>query len=220
MRLLDCEQGSPEWFEARRGIPTASKFKTIIGVRKDARDKVTRRTYMAKLAAERITGEPTEEYSNLHMERGKLMEDEARSLYAFLNDVEPQQVGFVVADDGSTGCSPDALIGNDGMLEIKTALPHIVVGYIDKGDFPPEHKAQTQGGLWIAEREWIDLAIYWPKMPPFIKRAHRDEAYIAELAQAVALFNEELDELTERIRRYGEPSTLKADLKQSVLMAG
>ena len=69
--LIDCEQGSESWYQARLGIPTASEFKTLLGIKKDARDKATRRTYMHKLAGEIITGKPMENYVNDHMARGK-----------------------------------------------------------------------------------------------------------------------------------------------------
>lgn len=203
IKIVDCEQGTEEWHRARMGIPTASEFKTLLGINKDAKDKKTRTTYMLKLAGEILTGEPMESYSNPHMERGKIMEDEARSFYAFMADAEPVRVGFI--RNGDCGCSPDSLIGDAGALEIKTALPHILGDYILKDTFPAEHKAQTQGVLWVAEREWIDLSIYWPKMPRFVKRAPRDEAYIKELASGVAQFNDELREMVEKIRRYGRP---------------
>ena len=203
LEFIDCAQNSPEWLRARMGIPTASEFKTIIGIKKDAKDKVTRQTYMRRLAGEIITGEPSETYSNAHMERGHAMEDEARSLYAFMHDADPQCVGF--ARNGQKGCSPDSLIGGDGLLEIKTALPHIVIEKLLKDEFPPEHKPQTQGALWVCEREWIDIAVYWPKLPLFTKRAYRDEAFIRDLSQAVDDFNSELAEMVERVKRYGAP---------------
>jgi hypothetical protein len=208
LEIIDCPQNSPEWHRARMGIPTASEFKTIIGIKKDAKDKVTRQTYMRKLAGEIITGEPTESYSNSHMERGHAMEDEARSLYAFMTDAEPLRVGFI--RNGQKGCSPDSLIGDRGALEIKTALPHILIEKLLKDEFPPEHKAQTQGVLWVGEREWIDINVYWPKLPPFVKRAYRDEAFIRDLSQAVDDFNSELAELVERVRRYGAPAKQEA----------
>lgn len=205
MKIVDCTQGTPEWHQARAGIPTASEFSTVLakGKTKDS-ESVTRRRYIHKLAGERITGEPAESYSNGFMDRGKEMEPQARDDYGFINDVTPELVGFVTLDDGSAGCSPDSFIGTNGMLEIKSAAPHILLEHMLKGDFPPEHKAQTQGGLWVCEREWIDLLIYWPKMKPFIVRAHRDEAYIRDLASAVAVFNEEVAAVVERYQRYGE----------------
>lgn len=206
LEIIDCEQNSPEWYRARMGIPTASEFKTIIGIKKDAREKVTRRTYMLKLAGELITGEPMESYSNDHMERGKAMEDEARNLYAFMTDAEPKRVGFI--RNGPKGCSPDSLIddpilGKRGMLEIKTKLAHLTIDCLLKDEFPSEHRAQCQGALWVAEREWIDICVYWPKLPLFVKRAYRDEAFIKDLGQAVDDFNSELAEMVERVRRYG-----------------
>ena len=93
--IIVCEQNSPEWFEARRGIPTASMFATVMAKGKDKGPSLTRATYMRKLAGEIITGEPMENYSNAHMERGHSMEGEARDFYAFLTSDPPEQVGFI-----------------------------------------------------------------------------------------------------------------------------
>lgn len=204
LQIIDCEQNSPEWHRARMGIPTASEFKTIIGIKKDAREKVTRRTYMLKLVGEILTGEPAENYTNANMERGHAMEEEARDLYAFMHNAEPRRVGFV--RNGPKGCSPDSLIGGGGLLEIKTKFPHLLIDCLLKDDFPAEHKAQCQGALWVAEREWIDICVYWPGLPLFVKRAKRDEAFIGDLARAVDDFNAELAETVERVRRYGTPA--------------
>lgn len=201
IQIIDCEQSSPEWYRARMGIPTSSMFATVMAKGKSGGPSVTRKTYLYKLAGEIISGEPMENYSNGYMDRGKAMEDEARRAYAIIHDAEPVRVGFI--RNGDKGCSPDSLIGDRGMLEIKTALPHIMVEHILADQFPPEHKAQCQGALWVAEREWIDISIYWPTMPPFVKRAHRDEGYIANLAGAVKAFNEELAEIVYRLRRAG-----------------
>lgn len=214
IEISSCEQRSPDWYRLRLGIPTASEFATVLAKGKDGGDSKTRKTYMLKLAGERLTGEPAEAYDNAYMERGRLMEAEARAAYAFIADADCAQVGFI--RNGDKGCSPDSLIGDDGVLEIKTAAPHILIGHIARGDFPPEHRAQCQGALWVTERAWIDIAIYWPKLPLFVKRAYRDEDYIASLAKAVDAFNAELAETVERVRRYGQPSTLKADLAASL----
>jgi len=196
MEIFDCEQNSPEWYAARAGIPTASEFATVLA----KGEGKTRRTYLLKLAGEILTGELMESYSNSHMERGKIMEDEARDCYAFMTDADIHRVGFIKS--GPKGCSPDSLIGDKGMLEIKTALPHLLIDILLKDEFPPQHKAQCQGALWVAEREWIDIAIYWPRLPLFVKRAYRDDGYIANLAGAVAAFNTELAETVERVRSY------------------
>jgi hypothetical protein len=112
--------------------PDRSEFSTVMAKGKDGGKSVTRKTYMLKLAGEILTGEPMESYSNVHMERGKEQEAEAREAYELMRDVDCQQVGFIV--NGDKGCSPDSLIGSDGGLEIKTALPHIQVERLLKGD--------------------------------------------------------------------------------------
>lgn len=201
IEIWDGEQNSEDWKLARCGIVTASQMKTVIANGKGGGESVTRRKYLYQLAGEILTGEPTETYSNHHMQRGHDLEEEARSYYAFLTDTKPELVGFI--RNGDKGCSPDSLIGTDGMLEIKTALPSILIELIFKDQFPPEHKAQTQAQLWIAEREWIDLTVYWPGIPTLIKRATRDEHYIAKLSSEVSRFNEELAEIVAKLRSYG-----------------
>lgn len=190
MQVFDCEQGSHDWFAARLGIPTASQFGTIMASGRSGSESKTRRAYMLKLAGEILTGDPMDSFSNSHTDRGHEMEPEARRYYAFQTDAEPQLIGFI--RNGPKGASPDSLVGHNGLLEIKTKLPHILLDVILRGDFPAEHKAQCQGQLWVAEREWIDLVCYWPKMPCHIVRAYRDEDYIKQIAAAVDQFNEEL----------------------------
>ncbi len=201
IEIWDGEQNSADWALARAGIVTASQFKTVLANGRGGGESITRRKYLYTLAGEIITGEPAESYSNHHMQRGHEMEGEARNFYAFLRDASPQRVGFI--RNGRKGASPDSLIGESGILEIKTAIPSVLIELLIKDQFPPEHKAQTQGQLWIAERDWVDICVYWPGMPPLIKRAGRDEKYIGELSSAVGQFNEELDELVERVRSYG-----------------
>lgn len=201
MQIIECDQGSPEWFAARLGIPTASEFSTIMAKGKDGGDSVTRRAYMNKLAGEILTGAAMENYTNEHMERGKAMEDEARDLYSLIHDVEPQRVGFV--RNGFAGCSPDSLIGLNGGLEIKSALAHIQIDRIRKNTLPPEHKAQVQGSIWLCERDWWDFVSYSTKLPPLIIRVPRDDGYIATIVGAVSKFNDELAQTVEMVRRYG-----------------
>lgn len=200
LEIFNCEQGSTEWYECRLGIPTASEFDTVMAKGKDGGASKTRRTYMLKLIGERLTGEPKHDYTNDHMERGKEMEAEARELYSMVTDLEPVRVGFLRR--GDAGCSPDSLIGNDGMSEIKTKLPHLQLEVLLGGKLPSEHKPQTQGQLWIAEREWCDFVSYWPGLQPFIKRVFRDEEYIKTVAAAVRAFNEEMHELIEKLQQY------------------
>ncbi len=201
IEVFDCIQGSDAWFECRKGLPTASEFQTLLMSGRGGGESKTRATYIKKLAAEIITGEPMEHFSNGYTDRGHAMEAEAREMYAFAHDAELTQVGFI--KNGRKGCSPDSLAGKDGGVEIKTKAGHLLIDVLEKNEIPNEHIAQLQGFLWVCEREWVDLVCYWPKMPLFVKRAYRDEIYIAKLAKAVDEFNEELDVLVAKVRSYG-----------------
>lgn len=193
----DVEQGTETWRKLRCGLATASMFSAILA----KGEGKTRRSYMCRLASEIITGEPAETYKSADMERGNQMEAEARDFYAFSTDVELRRVGFIT--NGPKGCSPDSLIGSNKMLEIKTQRGDLLIETLLKNEFPSEHRAQCQGNLWVAEREEIDIAIFWPKMPMFVKTATRDDVYIRTLSDAVDKFNDELQETVARIRRFG-----------------
>lgn len=197
MNIIECEQGSDAWFQARLGIPTASEFSTVLAKGRNGGESKERRTYMLKLIGERITGEPAESYTNAHMERGKIMEEEARNAYVFMHDAEPKLIGFI--RNGDKGCSPDSILGNDGLLEIKTKLPHLQLDVLLNKQMPSQHLAQVQGQLWVAEREWCDFVSYWPKLPLFVQRIYRNEDYIKSLAAAVDDFLNEMTSLQGKI---------------------
>lgn len=216
MQIFDMDQGDADWFQARLGIPTASKFATVMA----KGEGKTRSEYMRRLAGEIITGEPTETFTSVHMERGKTMEDEARETYAFLETADITRVGFI--RNGNKGASPDSLVGTNGGLEIKTAMPHIQIDRLERDRLPPEHKAQVHGNIWLAEREWWDFVSYWPRLPMLTVRVYRDEQYIKEMSSEIDRFNDELAELVERIRAYGQKPAPVTDpaLLMHPLMAG
>ena len=195
-RIIECEQGSPEWFEARRGIPTASRYADVLAEGKG----IMRARYMRQLAAETITEEPMETYKNAKMERGKEHEPDLRARYAFDHDVNIEQVGFLRSNMIATGCSPDGLVGVDGMIEIKSSEPDLLIELLDSGRAPTQHMPQIQGNLWITGRDWCDLVIGWPKLPLFTVRVKRDEPYMANLRRELERFNQELHEMVGRIK--------------------
>lgn len=212
IEIFDMDQGGNEWAQARLGIPTASKFATVMA---KGEGKI-RSEYMRKLAGEIVTGEPMDNFVSAHMERGKAMEDEARDLYAFIHDAEIRRVGFI--RNGKKGASPDSLVGTEGGLEIKTALPHIQIERLLRGDLPSEHKAQVQGNIWLAERDYWDFCSYWPKLPLLTVRVFRDDIYIKNMAGEIDRFNDELASMVETIRNYDRRSEiLKNQLVQSVM---
>lgn len=201
MNVIQCEQGTPEWFAARAGIPTASMFATVLASGRGGGESVTRRKYMLTLIGEILTGEVQEGYSNAHMERGKMMEDDARVSYEFASGNETTRVGFVRNE--LAGASPDSLVGSAGLLEIKTKLPHLQLECLLDDVLPSEHVMQVQGQLWVTGREWCDFVSYWPKLPLFVKRVERDEAVIARIAAGVRTFCDELQSTMARINAKG-----------------
>ena len=196
--ILTMEQGTDEWHAARLGIPTASSFSAILASGRGGSPSKTRQTYLYKLAGERLTGQPAENFTTPAMERGHALEAEARALYEFSEGGTVEQVGFM--RNHRAGASPDGLVGDDGLLEIKTCAAHILIGHIEANRPPPEHAAQVAGQMWVAERAWCDLYLYCPGLPPFRSRITRDDEYIDNvLAPGVQRFNDDLDALVARL---------------------
>ena len=199
MITVDCVQGTPEWFAARCGIPSASNFDKIV-TSAGAPSKQAEK-YMYQLAAERVTGRTEESYSNAAMERGKETEAEARDLYEIITDERVDSVGICFKDeDKLVGASPDGLVGDEGSIEIKCPLSHTHVGYLINGGLPSEYFQQVQGQLYVTGRKWVDFISYFPGLKPLIVRVTRDEKFMKALEIELAVFLKQLDEVTERIR--------------------
>lgn len=202
----DLTQGSDDWLAARLGIPTASEFDRIITPAKMQLASGSK-TYMHKLLAEWMYGAPLEAFTSGWMERGKELEPEAVRYYEMEREVETRAVGLVETLDGMAGASPDRLVGDDGLLELKCPALETHVGYmLDPQSLVAEYRLQTQGQLWVcADRAWVDLMSYFPGFPAVIVRQGRSEAVQAALAQHVPAFVQTMlaarAALTER---YGE----------------
>ncbi|VVM98763.1 lambda exonuclease family protein [Pseudomonas fluorescens] len=192
--ITDIQQGTPEWLALRLGIVTCSELDSLlVNGKGEAGFGAGAFTYMNTLIGERITGELADPFTgNRHTERGHELEGAARILYEDREEVKTTQVGIIL--NHGIGYSPDSLVLEDGLTEIKTKLPKLQVEVILGGEIPKEHIAQCQGGLWVSEREWIDFVCYWPGMPLFIKRAYRDEAMIRKLSERVKTFYEILED--------------------------
>lgn len=206
--MSDAEliQGSPEWLQARLGHVTASRFKDVLAKVKNG-EAASRRNYRVELAVQRLTGQIAESYTNGAMQWGTQTEPDARDAYAFATDSQVEQCGFLHHPDLEwVGCSVDGLVGEDGGIEIKCPFQSAV--HVDTllGGVPSEHVPQIQGAMWVTGCKWWDFVSFDPRMPTncqlFIKRVYRDETYIADLAGAVAQFLDELNDLTEKLRRY------------------
>lgn len=196
MLIIDCIQGSEEWFEAKLGVVSASNFSKVLN------KGAGRGLYMRKLIAERLTGVREESYKNAVMDNGSETEAEAREYYETAYDCKVKQVGFVLRDD-DVGCSPDGLIGEKGSIEIKCPLSSTHVFNILSGKMPTEYIPQVQGLLWVTERQWCDFISFDPKVisrPVSVVRVERDVEYIIKLAAKVNVFVKELKETVDKIK--------------------
>ena len=201
LEIFDCEQNSPEWFDCRRGVVTASNFAAVLA----KGEGKTRATYMRKLAGEIITGEVMPSYSNAAMDRGHMMEQEAIDKFAFIHGYQPLEVGFMRR--GRVGASPDRVVNWEedaihALIEAKSKEPHILIECLERGKLPPEHVAQTQGQLWVSGVDVCHFIAYWPGMPLFHVEVKEDLSYHDRLANECGAFVEELDAMVERIRNY------------------
>jgi hypothetical protein len=219
--LFDIEQQSADWWEVRRGLPTASEFATILSdPTKALKQGKTpgRQRYLYQLAGELLQGEVNESYTNYALQRGKDMEPEAIDYYARTRFVDVERVGFVrrkLPSGRYVGCSPDGLVrqigdaagvvGSSHILQVKTMRPDLMLEHREMKtaeSLIETHKAQVQGELWVTGWDRADLLIYYRNMPfSFCFTVERDEAYIAQLAAEVARFDAELHAMVERNRK-------------------
>src|ERR1700734_694466 len=171
MIVHNCTQGSEQWLALRLGVVTASEFDKIITPKELQLSKASKKYMVVKLA-EWILGAPLEAYDvGAHGwgKRGKDLELEAVRYYEMERDVEISAVGFITTDDGMIGCSPDRLIGDDGLLELKCPSLEVHVSYmLDPGSLAAEYRLQTQGQMWVSGRHCGDIMSYYPGFPAVV----------------------------------------------------
>lgn len=189
-RIYDVTQGTPEWLELRRGIVTASTVGQLITPKtiKPASND-TSRALVAQLVAERITGWVEEPYVSNDMWRGRMDEPLARDLYS-KTYTPVTQCGFMTRDIGGStvGYSPDGLVGDTGLIEVKSHAPKRHLAVILGGETPAEHMAQVQCGLFVSGRQWCDYLSYAGGMPMWRKRVEPDPDWFAAILAAVGYF--------------------------------
>jgi hypothetical protein len=217
MIVLNCAQGSDEWIDARRAIPTASQFDRIItpktGKLAAAADK-----YAYELLAEELLGHALDEGESQFMQRGTLTERHAIEFYEFQNDIETTKVGFILRDDMRAGCSPDRLVGDDGGLEIKCPSAAVHVSYMLGAD-ADKYRCQVQGALWLTGRAWWDWLSFNPELPAVLIRHERDEDFIKNLAMRVEQFIEYMDDLRRSLIKRGYLTQDAVDARTAHLLA-
>lgn len=197
-------QGSEEWFAVRCGKVTASRVADIVARTKSGWS-ASRKNYLAELVAERLTGHVERGFTNAAMQWGTDMEPEARDAYAFYADADVEQVGFVDHPRiEMAGASPDGLVGDNGLVEIKCPNTATHIDTLMAGTAPARYVTQMMWQMACTGRAWCDFVSYDPRLPEdmriFIKRIDRDEDRIAELEKEVEAFLSELSETVERLK--------------------
>jgi putative phage-type endonuclease len=196
MSDLDLQQGSPEWLAARVGSLGASRVADAIARTKTGYG-ASRANLMAELIAERLTGQPADRFTNSAMQWGNDKEPDARAAYEFLTDADVSLVGLVrhPAIEG-THASPDGLVGDAGLVEIKCPNTATHIDALLGQKVPAKYVTQMQWQMACTGRHWCDFVSFDPRMPEamrlFVARVTRDDAAIAELEREVATFLAEL----------------------------
>lgn len=199
-------QGSDEWKEARLGKVTASKITDVMAQGRSGQPSATRATYMGQLIAERLTGVPADSFKSEAMEWGNETEAQARNAYAFMRDVDVQEVGFITHPTiEDSGASPDGFSGEDGLVEIKCPNTATHIKTVLSGAAPAQYIKQMQWQMACTGREWCDFISYDPRLPEHMQmvvvRVERDPELIADMESAVTAF---LAEMTDTIDQLNQ----------------
>lgn len=215
-------QGSPEWLAMRLGKVTASRVADVIAKTKSG-PSASRAKYASELIVERLTGSSPERFSSAAMAWGTEMEPEARRAYEFFRDADVSQVAFVVHPTiADAGASPDGLVNDDGLLEIKCPETHTHIETLINQSVPTKYVTQMMWQMACTGRKWCDFVSYDPRMSEsmrfFCQRVERDEATIAELEREVIVFLNEVRERVDTLRRLYEPEAIETS--EAYLLAG
>ena len=202
MIILDHEQGTPEWFAARMGKPSASCFSKLITV--GGKPSTSASGYIDELIAECLTGESEPFYVNEHMIRGTELEPEAREAYEYISGYTVDECGFILDDSEAFGCSPDGLIEGftlAGGLEIKCPAAKTQVKYLrDPQSLVKQYHQQIMGCLLVTGAAWWDAFSYHPNMGHVLVRVERDEDYLKLMAREIKAATDEIKNQVERLK--------------------
>jgi len=199
MIIIECEQYSDEYWGHKLGKPSSSNFDKILtptGKRSSQAKK-----YMYQLAAEQITGQRTETYTNEAMQEGIEREKESRGAYELVYGCKVEEVGVVYANEQKKAlCSPDGLVDRKYGLEMKNPHAKTQVSYLLDGGVPNTYIPQIQGSLMITGFDRWDFYSHYPGLPLHIVECERDEKYISLLGEALGEFIEELDKTVKKLK--------------------
>jgi putative phage-type endonuclease len=192
------EQRTAEWFDLRYGKITASRWIDVLGKTTKGKPTAAREKYLLQLVFERVAGAPKHSVGGLATRHGKEMEAYAREAYELETGNFVEQSGFVVHPEYDwLGASPDGLVGDDGLIEIKCPMDegiHIVT-FLD--GMPEDHMPQVQANIACHNRKWLDFISFDPRqrqgLRTYIERIERDDDYIAKAIAELSIFNDEVN---------------------------
>ena len=198
MKIYNFEQRTDEWYNIRKGKMTASNAETIIANGKGLE------TYIYNLMAEYYSSAEKENYINADMQRGIDLEPEARLEFEFYTDLDVQEVGFIEYND-FIGVSPDGLIGDDGLIEIKCPNDSIYFKLLLSNNIKPEYIAQMQMQMYVTERQYCYFVSYNPNFEKslYIKKINRDEEMIDKLKKGLERGTQLIKEIKKNFRKVG-----------------
>lgn len=200
--ITGIDQGTEEWHALRLGIITMSNVQCLLVDGKSSHGLgAGAMTYMSELIGEQFTEMPADFFSSKATERGHEDEPVALQLYETQNNVKTDSATIIL--NHGVGYSPDGLVSDSGLVEIKSKAPKFQVDILESQQVPKEHLGQIQGGLWVSEREWLDFIAYCRGMPLFIKRVHRDEKVIQKIAERVKVFQDVMQNRINNLIKLG-----------------
>src|SRR5262245_53401693 len=198
----DVTQYSEAYDRLKIRIPTSSHFHKIITPQ--GKPSKQWREYACMLIAERILQRKIDHYKSLPMERGLIVEAEAADWYEFDQDVTVQRAGFITDDNRTIGCSPDRLVGDEGLLEIKAPLPQTQVEYWLSGEVNERFRPQLQGQLYVSQRSWVDIVCWHDVLPKVVLRVEPEDGFIKALDRELQIFNFFIEKVMEKISAMSE----------------
>lgn len=218
----ELEQGSAEWHDKRRGMVTASVIGGLITPKTiKAAANPEARAIFATLVAERITGYTEPTYASDDMLRGHGIEPLAAAIYAEHYGVEVTEVGLMVRDDWgySLGYSPDGLVGDDGLIEVKSRRQKKHLQTVLSDEVPAENVAQCQMALLVSGRSWLDYVSYCGGMSLWVKRVTPDDRWQAAIVEAGEVFELAAQVMTATYEKAtrGMPMTERIDFNLEVI---
>ena len=190
------EQRTPEWFSKRLGKVTASRIADLMAKTKTG-PGASRANYLAQLVTERLTGTPTESYKSPAMDWGIEQEAAARAAYSARTGVLVDEVDFVDHPTMQAGASPDGLVGEDGLIEIKCPNTSTMLEYLEDRTIPQKYRLQMQWQLAVTGRDWCDFVAFDPRLPEHLQllviREPRNTDLVVEITHEVNRFLAEVE---------------------------